>query len=29
MGTICLGTLSKALEEGYTTAVALHDAPQR
>jgi hypothetical protein len=28
MGTSCLGTLSKALE-GYTTAVALHNAAQR
>jgi Xaa-Pro dipeptidase len=29
MGTICVGTPSKAVEEGYTTAVALHEAAQR
>jgi len=29
MGTICVGAPSKAIEEGYATAVALHDAAQR
>lgn len=29
MGTICVGASSKAIEEGYATAVALHDAAQR
>lgn len=29
MGTICVGTPSPGIEEGYATAVALHDAAQR
>jgi hypothetical protein len=29
METICVGTLSKAVGEGYTTAVALHDGARR
>jgi len=29
MGTICVGTPSPAVEEGYAIAVALHDAAQR
>jgi Xaa-Pro dipeptidase len=29
MGTICVGTPSKSIEEGYATSVALHDAAQR
>ena len=29
MGTICVGTPSKAIEEGYAISVALHDAAQQ
>ena len=29
MGSICVGTPSKAIEEGYSISVALHDAAQR
>jgi len=29
MGTICVGTPSTAIEEGYAVSVALHDAAQR